>query len=78
MKKKEDPKPVKKTVRKKKTAEPVKEPKSLEITYIYHEGDNIHDVAEAITGHAYLAGALLYANNKSMNTLKEGDVLKWK
>lgn len=61
--------------RKKKTEE-VKKP--LEITYIYHEGDNLPEIAKAITGHSYLMGALLFMNGKNMNNLKEGDVLIWK
>lgn len=62
--------------RKKKIEEEKKEP--LEVTYIYHEGDNLPEIAKAITGHAYLMGALLFMNGKNMNDLKEGDVLIWK
>lgn len=72
---------------KKTTKKPVKkEPKEvkpklvekLEITYIYHEGDDISEIAKAITGHEYMALKLLQVNGLSLNTLKEGDVLIWK
>lgn len=69
----------KKTIRKKveKVAEPVKEVNPLEITYIYHEGDNLPEIAKAMTGHAYLMGKILMKNGKTTYDLKDGDVLKW-
>ena len=78
MKKKEETKTVKKTVRKKKDPVIQEEVKKPEITYIYHPDDNIYEIAESITGHAYLAGKFLTMNGKNVNTLKEGDVLIWK
>ena len=70
----------KKTAPRKKKVEavPVPEPvKELEVSYIYHTGDNINDIAAALTGHAYLAGALLSRNGRNLNTLTDGDMLKW-
>lgn len=78
-------KTTKKTTKK---AEPVKEekvtkkaikeePKPLEVTYIYHEGDDISKIAKALTGKNYMEFKLLSVNGKTLNTLKDGDVLKW-
>ena len=49
----------------------------LEVTYIYHEGDNLPEITRALTGHEYLMETLLRANGLNMNTLKEGDILRW-
>ena len=78
-------KTTKKTTKK---AEPVKEvkvikkvikeePKPLEVTYIYHEGDDISKVAKALTGKDYMEFKLLSANGKTLNDLTDGDILKW-
>lgn len=69
----------KKTTKKttKKTG-PVKEEKRpLEITYIYHEGDDISKVAKALTGKDFMEFKLLSANGKTLNDLTDGDILKW-
>ena len=49
----------------------------LEVTYIYHEGDNLPEITKALTGHEYLMETLLRANGLTLNTLKEGDILRW-
>ena len=68
----------KKTIRKKKVEPiPVQEENPLEITYIYHEGDNLPEIAKAMTGHAYLMGKILMKNGKTTYDLKDGDILKW-
>ena len=69
----------KRAPRKKAEPKEVKAPEStpLIVNYIYRQGDNIGEIAEAITGHAYLAGVLLYNNGKTMNNLKDGDILTW-
>lgn len=76
-------KTTKKTIKK---AEPVKEEKvtrkvikeePLEVTYIYHEGDDISKVAKALTGKDYMEFKLLSANGKTLNDLTDGDILKW-
>lgn len=78
----------KKTKKTTKKAEPVKEekvtrkvikekPKPLEITYIYHEGDDISKVAKALTGKDFMEFKLLSANGKTLNDLTDGDILKW-
>lgn len=61
----------------KKKEEVVEEKKLLELTHIYKHGDNILEIAEALTGHEYLYNRLLRANGTSLNELKEGDILKW-
>lgn len=78
-------KTTKKTTKK---AEPVKEekitrkvikeePKPLEVTYIYHEGDDISKISKALTGKDYMEFKLLSANGKTLNDLTDGDVLIW-
>lgn len=68
----EDVKPKKKKAVKK----PVTEEKP-EAVYIYHEGDNISEIAEILTGHQYMEYAILNYSGTNMNQLKDGDVLKW-
>lgn len=78
-------KTTKKTTKK---AEPVKEEKitrkvikeeagPLEVTYIYHEGDDISKISKALTGKDYMEFKLLSANGKTLNDLTDGDVLIW-
>lgn len=68
----EDVKPKKKKAVKK----PVTEEKP-EAVYIYHEGDNISEIAEILTGHQYMEYAILNYSGTNINQLKDGDVLKW-
>lgn len=56
---------------------PVKKEEPLEVTYIYHEGDDISKVAKALTGKDYMEFKLLSANGKTLNDLTDGDILKW-
>lgn len=78
-------KTTKKTTKK---ADPVKEEKitrkvikeearPLEVTYIYHEGDDISKISKALTGKDYMEFKLLSANGKTLNDLTDGDILKW-
>lgn len=56
---------------------PVKKEKPLEVTYIYHEGDDISKVSKALTGKDFMEFKLLSANGKTLNDLTDGDILKW-
>lgn len=56
---------------------PVKKEEPLEVTYIYHVGDDISKVAKALTGKDYMEFKLLSANGKTLNDLTDGDILKW-
>ena len=56
--------------------EPVKEQK-LEVSAIYHTGDDIDAICEALTGFAYLKYRLLEVNGYNMHTLEDGAILKW-
>lgn len=71
----------KKAVETKKVKKPAEtkkaETKQLEITYIYHEGDDIAQISKQITGKSYMEFKLLSKNGKDLNTLKDGDILKW-
>lgn len=49
----------------------------LELTYIYHEGDDLPEMIRAMTGHEYLLGTVLKKNGLTLNTIKEGDILRW-
>lgn len=71
-KKAEEIKEVKKPIKTKK-----EETKPLEITYIYHEGDDISQISKALTGKDYMEFKLLSANGKTLNDLADGDILKW-
>lgn len=55
----------------------IEEPKKLDVSIIYHEGDNIEEIAKTLTGHAYLAYRLLEVNGYNMRTLKDGAILTW-
>lgn len=48
-----------------------------EQVYIYHTGDDLEKISEILTGHKYMIYAILQASGVNMNTLKDGDVLKW-
>lgn len=53
------------------------EEKKLEVSAIYHTGDDIDAICEALTGFAYLKYRLLEVNGYNMHTLEDGAVLKW-
>ena len=61
----------------KKPAKREKKPATIEVNYIYHTGDNIEDIAKLLTGRRYMAYRLLEVNGLTMNSLKDGDILKW-
>lgn len=48
-----------------------------EQVYIYHTGDDLEKISEILTGRKYMEYAILQASGVNMNTLKDGDVLKW-
>ena len=69
--------PKKKTVKK---ATAVKESTAVEKpeqVYIYHTGDDLEKISEILTGRKYMEYAVLNASGLNMNTLKDGDILKW-
>lgn len=45
--------------------------------YIYHSGDDLYKIAEELTGHKYLLYRLLENSGVTINSLKDGVVLKW-
>lgn len=53
------------------------EDKKLEVSVIYHTGDDIDKICEALTGFAYLKYRLLEVNGYNMHTLEDGAILKW-
>ena len=53
------------------------EEKKLEVSVIYHTGDDIDKICEALTGFAYLKYRLLEVNGYNMHTLEDGAILKW-
>lgn len=64
----------KKTAKKTAKAMPEEKPEAV---YIYHTGDNISEIAKALTGRSYMEYAILNYSGTNMNQLKDGDVLKW-
>ena len=71
-KKKEVTEEVKKpSPRKKKTIE------KPEAVWIYHTGDDLDVISFELTGKKYMIYRILQYSELNMNTLKDGDVLKW-
>ena len=63
-------------VKPKKTAKKKTEEKP-EAVYIYHTGDDLEKISIALTGKRYLIYKILMQSGLNMNTLKDGDILKW-
>ena len=56
--------------RKKKEEKNVKE-------HVFHSGENLRAISKELTGRTYLMFRLLERNGLSLNTIKDGDTLKW-
>lgn len=63
-------------VKPKKTAKKKTEEKP-EAVYIYHTGDDLEKISIALTGKRYLIYKILMQSGLNMNTLKDGDILRW-
>lgn len=61
---------VKVTKSKKKTEKP-------EAVHIYHTGDDLEKISLELTGKRFKIYAILMHSGLNMNTLKDGDVLRW-
>lgn len=59
--------------------EPVKKKKAEvpEAVYIYHTGDDLEKISKLLTGKGYMIYAILSYSGLTMNSLKDGDILKW-
>lgn len=64
----------KKTSRKKVTAKPKE---NAEAVHIYHTGDDLEKISLELTGKRFKIYAILMHSGLNMNTLKDGDVLRW-
>lgn len=51
--------------------------KKCKTEYIYHKGDNLYAIAQELTGHKYLLYRLLEKSGVTINSLKDGVILKW-
>lgn len=49
----------------------------LELYWVWKEGDNIEQVAQALTGHSYNVFNLLNYNHIQAQDIKPGVVIKW-
>ena len=49
-----------------------------EAVYIYHEGDNLQEIARILTGHEYLMYRMIEYSGLTVDSLKDGDIIKWK
>lgn len=49
-----------------------------EAVYIYHEGDNLQQIARILTGHEYLMYRMIEYSGLTIDSLKDGDIIKWK
>lgn len=59
----------------KKTKKKVEE--KPEAVHIYHTGDDLEQISLELTGVRYKIYAVLMKSDLNMNTLKDGDVLRW-
>lgn len=48
-----------------------------EAVWIYHTGDDLDVISFELTGKKYMIYRILQYSGLNMNTLKDGDVLKW-
>ena len=48
-----------------------------EAIWIYHTGDSLDKISFELTGKKYMIYRILQYSGLNMNTLKDGDVLKW-
>ena len=48
-----------------------------EAVYIYHTGDDLEKISKLLTGKGYMIYAILSYSGLTMNSLKDGDILKW-
>lgn len=60
----------KKTTKKKTEEKP-------EAVHIYHTGDDLEKISLELTGKRFKIYAILMRSGLNMNTLKDGDVLRW-
>ena len=51
--------------------------KPFELCWVWKEGDNIEQVAQALTGYSYNVFKLLDYNHMQAQDIKPGVVLKW-
>lgn len=54
-----------------------KKPEVPEAVYIYHTGDDLEKISKLLTGKGYMIYAILSYSGLTMNSLKDGDILKW-
>ena len=64
----------KKTSRKKVTAKSEEKPEAV---HIYHTGDDLEKISLELTGKRFKIYAILMYSGLNMNTLKDGDILRW-
>lgn len=60
-----------------KTTLKVKKQECPEVVHIYHTGDDLEKISRELTGRGYMEYAVLNYSGLNMNTLKDGDILKW-
>lgn len=48
-----------------------------EAVWIYHTGDDLDKISFELTGKNYMIYRILQYSGLNMNTLKDGDILKW-
>lgn len=63
-------------VKPKKTAKKKTEEKP-EAVHIYHTGDDLEKISIELTGKRFKIYAILMYSGLNMNTLKDGDILRW-
>lgn len=63
-------------VKPKKTAKKKAEEKP-EAVHIYHTGDDLEKISLELTGKRFKIYAILMHSGLNMNTLKDGDILRW-
>lgn len=58
-----------------KKQEPVQD--TLDVSWVWKDGDNIEQVAQALTGHSYNVFNLLNYNHIQAQDIKPGTVISW-
>lgn len=55
-----------------------KQEPAQEISWVWKDGDNIEQVAQALTGHSYNVFNLLNYNHIQAQDIKPGTVISWR
>lgn len=49
-----------------------------EQVYVYHTGDDLEKISRLLTGRCYMEYRILEYSGLHMNSLKDGDIIRWR